>query len=223
MEIINIIATTLADAVKIIEQNKEFKHALIEIKDVANTTINIEKYNFFKYVFEFIDPQKLDKRWETGGNWYLSYSRRLLRKINDKSVIEYLSEILFDDKFSRRCVFSTFIDSDFIEKNYPALSSIQFIIENDKLNMFTYWRSQEMNFAWELNTLCMLSYQKKLFNILNKKYKELCLGNYTSFVNNAQFDDFIEDDELRKIEKMKFYCSIIDEKGDEYYDKNYKK
>ena len=68
-----------------------------------------------------------------------------------------------------------------------------------------------------------VSYQRKLFIILKKKYNELCLGSYTSFVNNIQFDDFNGNDELQKIEKMKFYCSIIDEKGDDYYDKNYKK
>lgn len=168
MKQINVTVTTLAEAVKIIEQNKGFKQALIEIRNVTNNTINVEKYNFFKYVLEFIDPKKIDKRWENNNEWYLSYSRRLLRTINGKSVIEYLSEILLDDKYSRRCVFSTFIDSDFIEKNYPALSSIQFTIENDKLNMFTFWRSQEMNFAWALNTLCMLSYQRKLFIILKK-------------------------------------------------------
>jgi thymidylate synthase len=223
MELINVTVTTLAEAVKIIEQSKGFKQALIEIRNVTNNTINVEKYKFFKYVFEFIEPKKIDKRWENNSDWYLSYSRRLLRKINGKSVIEYLSEILLDDKYSRRCVFSTFIDSDFIEKNYPELSSIQFTIENDKLNMFAFWRSQEMNFAWALNTLCMLSYQRKLFIILKKKYNELCLGSYTSFVNNIQFDDFNGNDELQKIEKMKFYCSIIDEKGDDYYDKNYKK
>ena len=82
MELINVTVTTLAEAVKIIEQNKGFKQALIEIRNVTNNTINVEKYKFFKYVFEFIEPKKIDKRWENNSDWYLSYSRRLLRKIN---------------------------------------------------------------------------------------------------------------------------------------------
>ncbi len=55
MKQINVTVTTLAEAVKIIEQNKGFKQALIEIRNVTNNTINVEKYNFFKYVLEFID------------------------------------------------------------------------------------------------------------------------------------------------------------------------
>lgn len=58
MKQINVTVTTLAEAVKIIEQNKGFKQALIEIRNVTNNTINVEKYNFFKYVLEFIDPKK---------------------------------------------------------------------------------------------------------------------------------------------------------------------
>lgn len=54
MELINVTVTTLAEAVKIIEQSKGFKQALIEIRNVTNNTINVEKYKFFKYVFEFI-------------------------------------------------------------------------------------------------------------------------------------------------------------------------
>lgn len=47
MKQINVTVTTLAEAVKIIEQNKGFKQALIEIRNVTNNTINVEKYNFF--------------------------------------------------------------------------------------------------------------------------------------------------------------------------------
>lgn len=195
---------------------------VIEIHDVIDTKISVESYDFTDYIDCFIDKNKLDNLWKCDNDWYLSYSRRLFRKINNIDVMTYLKKIIDDDIDSRRCLISTFVDDDFINQNYPALSLVQFMVRNNKLEMYTYWRSQEATIAFALNTLCMLSYQRIFYKMLSLNHQNLKLGKYISYVSNMQFEDFSNFSEKDKLKKFKFYCSIVD-KGEKEYDENYKR
>ena len=220
-----IIASDLCEAINQLEKIDQFNTQLpflITIKDVKSRNLNIKKYSFSHLVNDFIDDNKLDKRWNSNNDWYLSYSRRLMRKIENITMLDYASKILIKDKHTRRCVINTNIDDDMINGFCPALSLIQFKVVDNKLEMYTYWRSQEAIIAFPLNTLCMFSYQRKMLNAINRKYKNIELGQYMAFVNEMQYDDWNKYKLLDKEKKFKFYCSIIDNRGEVYYDKNYK-
>ena len=58
---------------------------------------------------------------------------------------------------------------------------------------------------------------------INQKYKNIKLGKYTAFVNEMQYDDWCKYNDIEKEKKFKFYCSIIDYRGEVEYDKNYKR
>ena len=220
-----IIAGDLCEAINQLEKIEQFNMQLpflITIKDVKSRNLNIKKYSFSHLVNDFINDNKLDKRWNSNNDWYLSYSRRLMRKIENITMLDYASKILIKDKHTRRCVINTNIDDDMINGFCPALSLIQFKVVNNKLEMYTYWRSQEAIIAFPLNTLCMFSYQRKMLNAINRKYKNIELGQYMAFVNEMQYDDWNKYTLLDKEKKFKFYCSIIDNGGEVDYDKNYK-
>ena len=220
-----IIAGDLCEAINQLEKIEQFNMQLpflITIKDVKSRNLNIKKYSFSHLVNDFIDDNKLDERWDSNNDWYLSYSRRLMRKIKNITMLDYASKILIKDKHTRRCIINTNIDDDMINGFCPALSLIQFKIVDNKLEMYTYWRSQEAIIAFPLNTLCMFSYQRKMLNAINRKYKNIELGQYMAFVNEMQYDDWNKYTLLDKEKKFKFYCSIIDNGGEVDYDKNYK-
>lgn len=214
-------ASNLDDAVR---KLKKFKmtNCIIEISNVNETYFDVTRFSDFDFLSYFLDKKCIDGKWKKNKDWYLSYSRRLLRKIKNKSIIDCLCDILTNDKNSRRCIVSTFVDDDFINETYPALSLVQFTIEKNKLIMTTYWRSQEGNYAFPINTLCMFSYQRLLFAKLIKKYPDLELGKYISYINNIHFEELEHLEESKKNKILKFYCSIIEKKGEIEYDKNYK-
>lgn len=226
MMINEINSNTLSDAIVKLENKSQYNIKLpflITIKDVNKRDLNKEKYSFSNITADFFDDNKLDNRWNSSKDWYLSYSRRLLRKIKNKNMLDYAAKILIEDKKTRRCVINTNIDQDIINGFCPALSLVQFKIVNNKLEMYTYWRSQEAFIAFPLNTLCMFSYQRKLLSKINQKYKNIKLGKYTAFVNEMQYDDWCKYNDIEKEKKFKFYCSIIDYRGEVEYDKNYKR
>lgn len=217
---------SLSEAIIQLENGSQYHNQLpflITIKDVSKRDLDKKKYSFSNIIDDFFNDNKLDNRWNPCNDWYLSYSRRLLRKIKNKTMLDYAANILIEDKNTRRCVINTNIDQDMINGFCPALSLIQFKIVNNKLEMYAYWRSQEAIIAFPLNTLCMFSYQRKMLCKIKKKYKGVKLGKYTAFVNEMQYDDWDNYNTKEKEKKFKFYCSIIDYRGEVEYDKNYER
>lgn len=51
----------------------------------------------------------LDKHWNLESEWYFSFARRLIEKHNGISQFDECIKCLISDKFSRRCVLSTYV------------------------------------------------------------------------------------------------------------------
>lgn len=172
----------------------------------------------------------IDSRWKKGnGDWYLSFSRRIYETRNKINQFQEALECLAQDKGSRRCIICANDITD-SSKYRPALVSIMFMIRDNCLDMHTYWRAEELLYAFPMNTLSMLSYFRIFFKELKKIYPDIKMGNYLQFTSEAYVYRGAYPiirwgmwNNLQSIEKgaLLFFWSTIFEKEEERYDANY--
>ena len=104
-------------------------------------------------------------------------------------------------------------------------------IINNKLHMFVHWRSQELFFAFPMNVLSMLSFQRIFYKQLVLYYPELKIGYYHQYTDVAFMDpnalkitnwNFMDYLNLVPQKTMEFYWSIILKNEEGKYDENYR-
>lgn len=208
----------------------ESKSAIINIEDIYNSQLPnrvMEPYN--KYYRVFIQNSLLEQKWNLQDNeWYLSYARRIMSERNGINLWTKARQELLKNTASRRCVILTYRDDDDFLNYLPSLLSIQFTIENDRMNMLTIWRSKELYTALPVNILCMHSLMRIMFNELKTQHESLRMGIYTEIIGSLhkladsnkplKFGDNLND---LNLEKVKFYWSVLEKGKENEYDRNY--
>lgn len=208
----------------------ESRTAIISIRDICNPELprNVEEpYN--KYYKVFINNDSLEKKWNLSADeWCLSYARRIMAKRNDIDLWTKAKEELLHNKDSRRCIIVTYRDEDDLLDYLPSLLSIQFIIEGNKLNMLTVWRSKELYTAFPINTLCMTSLMTKMFNEIKTQYIKLEMGVYSEIIGalhklpgGKKPQKFGDNLIYMDLEKVKFFWSVLETGKEKEYDQNY--
>ena len=215
---------------RIINRKYFSKTAILVIKNIYCSQLPckvIEPYN--EYYRVFFQNSLLEKKWNLlDKEWYLSYARRIMKERNGIVPWNKAKQEILSNKYSRRCVINTYSGEDDYLNYMPALLAIQFIVENDKLNMLTYWRSKELYTALPVNILCMHSLMRLMLNELKLQYKTLEMGIYTEIIGSlhilpestipSQFGDSLKNMDLQKV---KFLWSVLDYGKENEYDENY--
>ena len=207
--------------------------ALIHLKDVINYGMPSKINSVHNLIYQDFITTKLDDRWVYRKDWYLSYARRLTISDDGESQMEFAVRCLSQDKESRRCCLFThnpLIDSSDYR---PALTSIWFCINDDRLNMQVNWRSKEFLVSFPMCTMAMLSFMRFLYNRLLTRYKNLILGEYSEFINelhlypmknvlNIDNYEFGVDIDAYSAEYVHFLWSLIINEEEHKYDANYR-
>lgn len=123
------------------------------IADSQTNDLPIQDNMLFKKYFSCMEEKWLSPK---RGEWYYSFSRRLIQKRGGISQFEQVVETLVKDPKSRRCVLHANDISDNSEYR-PALIAVTFLLDEYKLNMIAHWRSQELLYALPINVLEMCS------------------------------------------------------------------
>lgn len=155
--------------------------------------------------YQIFISNQIDERWENDKDWYLSYARRLYLKCNDISQLDIAVECLSINKDSRRCVLNTYdstTDSPFYR---PALTSIWFGIEDNKLNMHALWRSNELSVSFPIKILAMFSFMRLMYSRLLRVYPTLQLGGYIEFINSLHVYSSNTFKEYRQLEEWQLF------------------
>lgn len=209
----------------------ESRSAVIIIKDIYNSELpNQIEEPFNKYYKVFIQNSLIKHKWNLlDDEWYLSYARRIMSERNGINPWLKAKQELLKNKNTRRCVILTYRDDDDVLSFLPSLLSIQFTIENERMNMLTIWRSKELYTAFPVNTLCMHSLMRLMFDEMRTQYDTLKMGVYTEIIGALhrlpeckkpkQFGDSLTN---MNLEKVKFYWSVLEKGKENDYDGNYK-
>lgn len=204
-------------------ENTEVASLMLDQK-IINNIQGIKK----QYIEIFNNKEKLDQRWiEKNDTWYLSYNRRLIRSRHGISQFNKAANDMLTSKNTRRCIL---LANDYMDNNNycPALVYVKFSIEEDRLNMYVHWRSQELLFALPFNILAMISLQRKMCEKLNQSLR-IEIGDYTQFVDEITFYKQPDNrgwgfwkylDEVSD-KDCEFLWSIVYHNKEDEYDKNY--
>ena len=148
--------------------------------------------NDFSYVYEsnknaanFID---LDKKNDVPLTFSTAYGPRIQRQLpfvlrelqNDKDSRRGIIKILFHDDLEN------FIDKE-TKVEYPCSSYFQFMIRDNKLNMYTSMRSNNMCKTIVFDVYNCTFLQEFLLNELKKTYPDLKMGKYHHHIVSAHF------------------------------------
>lgn len=215
---------------KLFIQENQIVQMVCKINDVNIIDLPKEINHELNSIYQKYVNNDIDSRWKKRtGDWYLSFSRRIYETRKNINQFQAALGCLAQDKESRRCIICASDLSD-NEKYRPALVAIMFMIRNNYLDMHTYWRAEELLYAFPMNTLSMLSYFRIFYRELKKIYPDVKMGSYVQFTseayvyhgaypitkwglwNNMQSID---------VKTLLFFWSTIFEKEEEKYDENY--
>lgn len=179
--------------------------AIIENEDFNNLNIP----SFLKYSKEDIKEYFKGFCYENllTDNSY-TYGNRLRLPIDQ---IKDIITLLKRDKLSKKGYASTWINGDMFSKTPPCFISLQVLIQNDKLLITGYLRSNDMFRAWPLNAFGLQEIQR----IISKELK-IKPGPITIISQSAQIysDNLLEAKEIVN-NNLKKYNKFIDPRG--YY------
>lgn len=136
---------------------------------------------------KFIDK---DEKGDVPATFSTAYGPRIVEQL------PFVIKELQNDKDSRRAVIKILYHSDLQEfagketkAEYPCTNAFTFLIRDNKLNMYTSMRSNNM-----VKTICydlfnMTMFQEYVYQVLKITYPELELGKYSHQVVSAHFFD----------------------------------
>jgi len=104
-----------------------------------------------------------------------TYGQRL-REYHGVDQIQDIIELVAKTPYSRRGVAATWnVELDRLSDNPPCLDLVQVLVENTKLYLTVYIRSNDMFLAWPENSFGILALQNLIIEEVNKKNPELRL------------------------------------------------
>ncbi len=120
-----------------------------------------------------------------------TYGSRL-RDYDGKDQIDYMIQKLKKDKNSKSAFSTNWRNQDFDSKNPPCVISIQSLITNDnKLNLTSYIRSNDMFRGWPLNAFGLRKIQKIISNELSCEIGELTIISHSAQIYSENKKDAI--------------------------------
>ncbi|MFH1423985.1 MAG: thymidylate synthase [Candidatus Nealsonbacteria bacterium] len=139
-----------------------------------------------------------------------TYGQRL-RGYNGVDQIQNIIDIIAKTPYSRRAVASTWnIELDYISDNPPCLDLVQVLVQNSKLYLTVYIRSNDMFLAWPENAFGILALQNLIVGEVNKKNSELNLEKGSIIIISASAHVYERNwEEIKKIleENPKLQCA----------------
>ncbi|MCA9487018.1 MAG: DUF4346 domain-containing protein [Nanoarchaeota archaeon] len=133
--------------------------SVIRCEDPENPKLD-EHFPFTKEELEFYIPQVTTAQGFDGLSY--TYGSRMMNHDGINQVEQMIQE-LKRDSFSRRALAFTWnVKLDYQSKNPPCLDLIQALIQDNKLYLTAYIRSNEMYEAWPRNALALRRLQKQI-------------------------------------------------------------
>lgn len=177
---------------------KEISPYIITLDNICDNIITLkgfetnlqyanEELNWYLYGNDNINySEKIKKVWNKYSENDLvnsNYGTRIFGKHNLININQYswCKNKLIEDKDSRQAIINinSYFDKNKITKDFPCCLDLQFLIDNDKLNMIVHMRSNDIYFGFRNDLFCFTEIQKLMANDLNLKY-----GKYIHIVNS---------------------------------------
>ena len=164
-------------------KEKEIMNMIVVVEEDPNN-IKFEKYfNFNKEDLEKYHPQLTTPTQIEGINY--TYGQKLMN-FKGENQVENIIKQLNDANHSRRAVAVTWDPkNDSNKEGVPCLVLIQTIIQQQKLYLTAYMRSNDMFNAWPMNAFGLRKLQQKIAKETNSK-----LGSLTTISNSAHIYDY---------------------------------
>ncbi len=203
--------------------------ATICITDVTESGLPESIGDPYDKYYKAFNSEAIKNHWiENSDSWYVSYSRRVIQPRGDIDLWEKAKRQLMSEKETRRSVISTYRQEDDYNSFLPSLISLQFIVNNNQLDLFAYWRSKEATVAFPVNAINMCYLLKKMYSEIITFYPNLQLGFYVESdaslhkLQGRSHSNISENVRALDIERIKFYWSVVEKGKENNYDGQYK-
>ena len=173
---------------------REVLNLVINISDVKSINKPIEIINSFKkWVFpplEELENFILSKKDMPG--YYYNYGTRTFNFNNKNQIDDYVIPLLKKDRTSRRgsiVFYNPEKDSFLFKKDTPGMITMNFNIRNEKLNVTTLIRSNDLFFGWPANIYQVYILQKYVASKIGCELGKITTFSISAHIFEDQFDD----------------------------------
>jgi thymidylate synthase len=173
---------------------RELMNLSITIDEVENITKPIEIINSLKtWVYpplEELENFALSKK-EISGYYYNYGARAFLFNGHINQIDNYIIPLLKKDKSSRRAsvmFYSPESDSSLFKKDVPGMIMINFNIRDERLNVITLVRSNDLFFGWPANIYQTFVIQEYVAKALNIRLGSITTLSISAHIFEDQFE-----------------------------------
>jgi thymidylate synthase len=163
----------------------------------ANSEFEWYMYGDSKINFSPLIQKIWSKYSDDGCNVNSNYGERIFGKhpILNLNQYQFVMKKLIEDKDTRQAVINinSYFDKEKSTKDFPCTMDLQFIIINNKLNLITHMRSNDVYFGFRNDLYCFTELQKIFAINLEMEY-----GNYFHIVNSMH----LYKEQYDKVEKL---------------------
>ena len=173
---------------------REVINLSICVEDKEDVIKPIEIINSFeKWIYpplEELESVVLSKK-EIAG-YYYNYGARAFNFNDINQIDSYLIPLLKKDKTTRRATvvfYNPMKDSFLFKKDVPGMIMVNFNIRNNKLNVLSVIRSNDLFFGWPANVYQVYILQKYVAEKVGYEMGELQTFSISAHIFEDQFDD----------------------------------
>lgn len=173
---------------------REILNVIISVSDYNSISKPIEIINSFKKwvypPFEELETFILNRKEIPG--YYYNYGARAFNFNNSNQVDNYVIPLLKKDPTSRRATivfYNPEKDSSLFRKDTPAMISMNFNIRDNKLNVFTFVRSNDLFFGWPANLYQTFILQKYVAYKLGCELGSITTNSISAHIFEDQFEE----------------------------------
>jgi thymidylate synthase len=172
---------------------REVLNATITIKDTSSITKPIEIINSFnKWVYpplEELETVSLSRKEIPG--YYYNYGARAFNLDGVNQIDDYVVPLLKNDNTSRRATvvfYDPRKDSQPFKRDIPGMIMMNFNVRNNKLDVTTLVRSNDLFFGWPANIYQTSILQAYVAKAIGSKLGSITTKSISAHIFDDQFD-----------------------------------
>ncbi|MBI2667387.1 DUF4346 domain-containing protein [Candidatus Woesearchaeota archaeon] len=151
-------------------------------------------FNSPDYIKDLVNTKEY-KNFEFGKGEHMDKNVKYLGNISEIDQIQDMIDVLSRNLYIKSCVGITWHVQDELmrkHKSSPCLVLIQAIVQDEKLNLTTFWRSHDMVQGWPENAYGMAAIQKKIADSINVDTGILTLISCSAQIYNNYYNQVEE-------------------------------
>jgi thymidylate synthase len=150
--------------------------------NLPNWMLGLKREELFEYYQQYLTDHVQE------GNPY-GYGNRM-RAMRGKNQIEFIVKRIKEERDDRgACAVTWNVDTDLGIKSRPCILLVQALVQDDKLNLIAYIRSNDMFQAWPRNNLALMKVQKEIAEAVGIARGDLVVISASAHIYKKDWED----------------------------------